>query len=467
MLSESIDFVFEKLTLDNIYFWDGFAEYQFIKYSRPIMDIITKKEVDISVGSNSFKTSIDIFKYYNHIRKKNHFTDRKLARIPYDYDIWIVYAISKYDNFKSFMDVPAQPNPENHNMNSYINHILSGGGHNDNLLETYSNIEMSFSLFAKEGIPFTSHAGIFRNGDYFVDASKHRHINLSMLLHGFAAMLSTIFYNNIHYMITSPVDDMLNIFLKSMDKNDYWYALPSQKKTIMEECFQVEEIQILSDIDTFILKYATMEDNEVQSTVINIFMGLKKYLTFGLSEEEIKNLYLVKFKLLINAFINLKVNEMVFKMIINNIIQYLNDLKNAFIASFENNNFRFIDKHKKISLIETLLQNITTLEYGNPLNLNIFFHYLKDYIIQSTINEDMSGITTFLKKLPYLEEEKTKIPEPVNDTNQGDTNQEKWIIDGIQYDRPNWCKCHVDLNYDPLNMLVITKIQALVRLFQN
>jgi len=175
-----VQFVFEKLSPHNVRFWKEYGQINKTDDSKSIIDV-NNNSINLADAVNPFNA---FFKLYdsmaNHVSEEN------------TYDLWIAYI--------------------------YHGNCLSP-------LRT-DNIEMSFIIMAKEGIPVTSHMGIFKNLKCFKyglnPATVKSHKGISIPLHIFAMAASRLIYPDIQYMLTRPVSIMTSILLSKIPKGHIW-----------------------------------------------------------------------------------------------------------------------------------------------------------------------------------------------------------------------------------------------------
>lgn len=217
----NVYFVFERLTERNINFWERYVYNQKNETRRMGVYTESKKTITIIDGTSSFDRSLRLFK--DGCDKRG------------QYSIWIAY-VTRTD-----------PRPPNFTIINNSDQINWSNEEIEDYKEKYKNyiketniyslrsfreddIEMSFSVFANETSPITTHMGIFRNYKYFRSEMKP-HINLSMELHGFAAIASKIIYPQIEYMVTKPVDSMVKIMREKLENTgQIWIGTPRNKK---------------------------------------------------------------------------------------------------------------------------------------------------------------------------------------------------------------------------------------------
>lgn len=77
--------------------------------------------------------------------------------------------------------------------------------------EKQKYIEMAMTVLVKEKSPLSMHMGIFRNPFYFVSDEK-QHARTSPMLHAFAAKIAKKYYEDLSYMVTTPLGSMATIF---------------------------------------------------------------------------------------------------------------------------------------------------------------------------------------------------------------------------------------------------------------
>ncbi len=183
---DDVYFVFEKLTHDNIEFWNSYNRSQKLKVKNGVRadtgtgNTITTRTIAASDGVDGFSYSLDL----------------DIS------NIWVTYTTRK--------------NPA------------------DGKEITENDIEMTFSVFLNETAPITTHMGISRGYDYF-KYTKLPHLGLAMELHAFAAKVSDRIYGKKSYMVTKPVFEMTEIVFHSFKKHgllDYiWVGDIKQKRS--------------------------------------------------------------------------------------------------------------------------------------------------------------------------------------------------------------------------------------------
>ena len=206
---DDVYFVLEKLTPYNANFWKEYNAEQDNKTSR--MGAVAdrndgsgnKKFVTVVDGIGSFKLSLGL------IGKLNS-------------DIWIAYATRKnprpYPEPEYRDDIPWDKSkwPED-KREEFSEYEKREKLFRDSRMQD-RDIEMTFSVLLNATSPITTHMGISRNYEYFLN-KKRPHIGLAMELHAFSAKASQHIYGDKAYMVTNPAHEMRNIMLKIFEKH--------------------------------------------------------------------------------------------------------------------------------------------------------------------------------------------------------------------------------------------------------
>ena len=190
--------IFEKLTNNNLQFWKSYTKEQ--KKNKKILQI-KENRLNIDIGLDTFIESINLYSY------------------DPPYSIWIAYV--------SIYDINTEVITEKHK-------LISDDFSISDIRFLY--IIMSLTIFTQNHVPISTHIGIFKSIYIFEQSvidkinkilQEKRYLfqienypNLSMILHGFSAYITkTNIDNGIIYMVTKPVEKMLQIFEKNF--NDY------------------------------------------------------------------------------------------------------------------------------------------------------------------------------------------------------------------------------------------------------
>jgi len=173
----TVYFALEKLTKENKKFWssysnrgDGTNSNQRNIISKPSDENGIRRYYDAkAILENTFKTNLTLF-------------DQASGQ----YDVWVAYAAEK------------DPNIIRTDMQK---------------IDDIDSIEMTFGVFAKDGIPITSHMGISKSMAYSTIKFNNSHKSLSVPLHIFAMKSCKLIYPIVEYMVTNPSGTMLSILL--------------------------------------------------------------------------------------------------------------------------------------------------------------------------------------------------------------------------------------------------------------
>ena len=176
-------FVFERLTDKNIKFWRDYNENQDENTRR--MGVMSENGTRVFIvdGIASFRRSLDL---YDESKRES-------------YSIWIAYATRK------------DPRVMKRTSNTEYDYDA-----NSDFALKNDDIEMTFSVFASNTSPITTHIGILRNFKYFESAQKP-HLGLAMELHGFAGFAAKLAFPQITYMVTKPVQIMQKLMRATLE----------------------------------------------------------------------------------------------------------------------------------------------------------------------------------------------------------------------------------------------------------
>uniref|UniRef100_A0A6C0I2V3 Uncharacterized protein n=1 Tax=viral metagenome TaxID=1070528 RepID=A0A6C0I2V3_9ZZZZ len=189
-----VQFVFEKLGDHNYEFWKKYSKAN-IEPASTVVHPISRQYININDAVPAFNEGIVLYDKM----AKHKLECRRLRIAPSDniYDIWIAYI--------------------------YHKNILDSSRLDSN------DIEISFLVAAKEGIPVTSHMGIFKNIKCFdiqgYGARRWKlisHKGVSIPLHIFAMASSRLAYPDAQFMITRPVSIMTSILLHKIPEDHIW-----------------------------------------------------------------------------------------------------------------------------------------------------------------------------------------------------------------------------------------------------
>lgn len=184
-------------------------------------------------------------KYVEHERKWLSKGQRgKLARVPrvnrYSEDFFL----SAYNTTEQFLDVlrfslkRSSENPFPHEV--WVVYALDQDPRN---LEpdTFSHhIEMAVTVSTHLNVPFQMHMGIFRWISYLLRPAEEAplHRNLAAYLHGIAAKVMLARDPSKRFMITTPLQKMLEILRDQLPTGTVWIGRNNEKSPILERYFQ-------------------------------------------------------------------------------------------------------------------------------------------------------------------------------------------------------------------------------------
>jgi hypothetical protein len=215
-----LHFVFERVSPDNIVFWNTYIQNQ----TKNIHNILPP---EFTSPFSSFKKSL---KYY------------------LNDDVWVAYATTEKITKKS-ADIP---------------------------LNLTGDIEMAVPIMTNNNIPFYTPMGIiraiefieFKNTNKWTSSSGKLlapfkaqfspHKNLSLQLHSFVAQAIKMIYGNKEYLLTRPVKAMSDIFQKNLPEEAVWIGSRKEleEKKRFSQGLKIDETKSpVQDIDQ---KHKTM-----------------------------------------------------------------------------------------------------------------------------------------------------------------------------------------------------------------
>ena len=148
--------------------------------------------------------------------------------------------------------------------------------------KTEKSIEMLMTVFVNNASYITTHMGIFKNKLY----EGNKHPRLSIPLHEFSANISRRINENVKYMVTKPVNNMVNIMKKEFKNttNVFWYGSMSERMDKLNSQNN-EMIVKMYDIlvnNRYLLIHAmdnkNISNNDRKKTISEIFNNIKKYI---------------------------------------------------------------------------------------------------------------------------------------------------------------------------------------------
>lgn len=335
--SDNVYFVFEKLTNTNEKFWNDFLNDQ-NKNTIRNGAISDHGIVVISDGINSFKKSL---KLYSSCKEY--------------YSIWIAYV--------------TRINP------------VTNETHISN-----EDIEMVVSVFANNDSPITTHMGIFRNYKYFMSIMEP-HLNLALLLHEFAGMISKVIYPQVQFMLTNPANKMQEIMKKNLEGGvQIWIGSSLERLEYQKDEENLEHDKQL--IDTF---------SDTKNT--SIIDNLDNFLTFDYNKKRIeKRATALKDRenRIITFLENHSVEEFKDNMKSSEDVTKLN----SDIASIKNDklddeikNIETLSKENIISVIKKYTNEFIYKDVMKDINSNISYNeYKKNNESKQFIPKDLSSI---------------------------------------------------------------------------
>ena len=183
-------FVLEKLSAENIKFWDIYIKQQ-EKQTQNSGVLTDKGYIPIKDGTASFAHSLDLW-------------------ASVESDIWIAYATTKDPRITEVDE---------------------------------DSIEMALTVFMNQTAPITTHIGICRNCEYF-RSLKQPHIGLSMQLHSFAAMAAQEIYGEKSYMVTNPTPIMRRIMFIALKEASLENSISTMDAKNAKGVFNTEDPKI-------------------------------------------------------------------------------------------------------------------------------------------------------------------------------------------------------------------------------
>lgn len=129
--------------------------------------------------------------------------------------------------FKSIFNLLETQDFELNQYNIWIAFATRKNPHDGLNLE--KDVEISLAVITDNQSPITTHAGIFRNSNYF-DLRSCGHINVAMQLHGFAAAVTKTLYKRKMFMVTNGISIMKNLLEKELVFGEQiWYENAHQR----------------------------------------------------------------------------------------------------------------------------------------------------------------------------------------------------------------------------------------------
>jgi uncharacterized membrane protein len=292
-------FTFEKLGKHNLPFWTIYANKNNI--TSTLFDC-RGNEIYMKRAVPAFLSTLSLF-----TQMQKHIADstknpRRLKPISENvYDVWI--ASSHQSNPIEFIDM--------------------------------STIDMTFSVAAKNGIPITSHMGIFKNSNFLFTKKQPTNItcqfktynNISSILHVFAIAAAKIQYPEIKYLMTKPVPVMSSILLHLIPKDSVWVGTNRERyrmfNELKEHIFNQEKFVLSEEDLRLITLNANLEQDSKEyrdcdrhyitgSDYINLLRILEKNKLINkkieekyLDKKELKLLYSTRYSEWERSFLNL------------------------------------------------------------------------------------------------------------------------------------------------------------------
>ena len=202
---EDLYFGFERVTKDNIGFWQNYAE----------------KQTELS-----WKRADDLVKASNTKAKSEQTPYLKAARILREQFITAIGSFSeslKYYNKAELWIAYATTQK----IDTFAKNITSNGF-----------IEMAAPMLTEQSIPFYTPMGISRAVEFYQTPlhipATPTHKDLSLKLHSFGAEAMKLAYGNKDFFITKPMEEMAKIMQKKLPKKSYW----------VEDSIEPKQIQI-------------------------------------------------------------------------------------------------------------------------------------------------------------------------------------------------------------------------------
>jgi len=227
--NDNIFFNAEKLTIDNLPFWNKYCETQTTQFNSIKRSAIHP----YSDGLLGFQESLRLFNNSN------------------NYHIWIIFVANSNLN------------------NKFISRQLRSGKISIDINSScFNEIEMCLTLFIENKVPITTHMGIFRNAHYFTKTTPNlkTHKNLSLYLHSFAAKISKLLFPTTYYMVTSPTLIMRTILVNKI-KNYVEQLKKHNKKIKLEDIIVIGNNNQRNEVRKAIKSKSSNEPENIKKLV--------------------------------------------------------------------------------------------------------------------------------------------------------------------------------------------------------
>ncbi|MEC7839780.1 MAG: hypothetical protein VX777_07055 [Chlamydiota bacterium] len=201
---ESLYFVMERMTGENVEFWSKFYSEEQKIAKKSYRKSMGKVQANLIAGYMGFKDALQSYGIYQ--RTSPH-------------EVWVLYAsttsISK--------DVQCAP----------------------------ENIEMVCTVSTSENVPFTTHMGITRTSRFAQKTFDEmiRHPSISMDLHAYGAQVMKFRYPEKVHMITTPMKVMEEIFKKTLGEDNVFIGYEEGWEDYLTEC-KAKLAEIISSADS-------------------------------------------------------------------------------------------------------------------------------------------------------------------------------------------------------------------------